>query len=64
MEILYVLMLLGVVFMGLLLAGFLWAVRQEQYEDMDGPPYRIIMDDDDPRIPRRQKPAAQQEKSS
>lgn len=53
MEILYLLMLLGVIFMGLMLAGFLWAVRDGQYEDMEGPAYRMIMDDDDPRIPHR-----------
>ncbi|MGD9788122.1 MAG: cbb3-type cytochrome oxidase assembly protein CcoS [Sulfuricellaceae bacterium] len=39
-----------VVFAGL---GFFWAVRSGQFEDMEGPAQRILMDDDDPMIPRR-----------
>lgn len=33
--------------------GFFWAVRSGQFEDMEGPAQRILMDDDDPMIPRR-----------
>lgn len=34
-------------FLGLLgLAGFLWAVRSGQFEDLDGAAERILMDDD------------------
>ncbi len=32
---------------------FFWAVRSGQFEDMEGPAQRILMDDDDPMIPRR-----------
>lgn len=28
-----------------------WAIRSGQYEDMEGPAHRILMDDDDPLIP-------------
>ena len=36
--------------LGLLgLAGFIWSVRTGQYEDMQGPAYRILDDDDSPR---------------
>ena len=35
-------------FMGLLgLAGFLWAIRSGQFEDLDGAAQRILFDDDD-----------------
>ncbi len=35
-------------FMGLLgLAGFLWALRSGQYEDLDGSAERILYDEDD-----------------
>lgn len=34
---------------GLGLAGFLWALRSGQYEDLDGAASRILFDDDDPR---------------
>lgn len=38
-----------------LVAGFgiFWAIRSGQFEDMEGPAQRILMDEDDPRIPRR-----------
>lgn len=53
MRILYLLipMALGVV--GVALWAFLWAVRNGQFDDLEGPAHRILMDDDDPRIPRR-----------
>lgn len=35
-------------FLGLLgLAGFLWAIRSGQFEDLDGAAQRILFDDDD-----------------
>jgi len=33
--------------------GFFWAVKSGQFEDMEGPAQRMLMDDDDPMIPRR-----------
>ncbi len=33
-------------------AGIFWAIRSGQFDDMEGPAQRILMDDDDPRIPR------------
>jgi cbb3-type cytochrome oxidase maturation protein len=39
--------------MGIAIGVFLWAVRSGQFEDMEGPAHRILMDDDDPRIPRK-----------
>ncbi|MFP4684078.1 MAG: cbb3-type cytochrome oxidase assembly protein CcoS [Ectothiorhodospira sp.] len=53
MEILYLLIPVGMVFAILAVAGFLWTVRSGQYEDLEGPAHRILMDEDDPRIPRR-----------
>lgn len=53
MDILYLLIPLGMVFLALVIAAFLWAVRSGQYEDLDGPAHRILMDDDDPMIPGR-----------
>lgn len=32
---------------GLGLAGFLWALRSGQYEDLDGAASRILFDEDD-----------------
>jgi cbb3-type cytochrome oxidase maturation protein len=51
MEILYLLIPLGLVVLGVAIWGFLWAVKSGQFDDMEGPAYRILMDDDDIRIP-------------
>jgi cbb3-type cytochrome oxidase maturation protein len=43
---------LAVVIMVIAVVAFVWTVRSGQYDDMEGPAYRILMDDDDPLIPR------------
>jgi len=57
MTILYMLIPLGLVLLGVAVWAFMWAVRSGQFDDLEGPAHRILMDDDDPRIPGR-KPAA------
>jgi cbb3-type cytochrome oxidase maturation protein len=51
--ILVYLFLLTLVFLLLLGAGVFWAVRSGQFEDMEGPANRILLDDDDPLLPHR-----------
>lgn len=51
MSILYLLIPLAIAIMAVALWFFIWTIRSGQYEDMDGPAYRILMDDDDPMIP-------------
>ena len=48
MEILYLLIPLSLVLALLIGWVFWWAVKSGQFEDMEGPAYRIIMDDDMP----------------
>lgn len=57
MEILYVLIPIAVLVMAVAIAALVWAVRSGQFDDLEGPAHRILMDDDDPRIPRRQDDA-------
>ncbi len=52
MNILYLLIPISLLFVAGAVWLFLWAVRSGQYEDMEGPAHRILMDDDDPRIPQ------------
>ena len=52
MDVLYLLIPLAVIIMIIAVVAFLWAVKSGQYEDLEGPAHRILMDDDDPRIPR------------
>jgi cbb3-type cytochrome oxidase maturation protein len=51
MGILYLLIPLTVIIMIIAIWGFIWAIKNGQFDDLDGPAYRILMDDDDPRIP-------------
>lgn len=53
MTILYLLIPLAMLVMAIAIALFVWSVKSGQYDDLEGPAYRILMDDDDPRIPRR-----------
>ncbi len=47
MEVIYGL-IPGVILLGLFsVVLFFWAVKSGQYEDMDGPAYRILDDDDE-----------------
>ncbi|MBU1235948.1 MAG: cbb3-type cytochrome oxidase assembly protein CcoS [Gammaproteobacteria bacterium] len=48
MEILYLLIPVSVVLVFLIGAVFWWSLRHGQFEDMEGPAYRILMDDDSP----------------
>jgi cbb3-type cytochrome oxidase maturation protein len=57
MTILYLLIPLGLVLLGVAIWAFMWAVRSGQFDDLEGPAHRILMDDDDPRIPGKQNAA-------
>jgi len=48
MEILYLLIPVSLVLVGVIVWIFLWAVRSGQFDDMEGPAHRILMDDDGP----------------
>ncbi|MBI4665433.1 MAG: cbb3-type cytochrome oxidase assembly protein CcoS [Nitrospinae bacterium] len=53
MEVIYGL-LPAIIIMGLgVLVALFWAVRSGQYDDMEGPANRILMDDDDPSLPEK-----------
>ena len=45
MEIIYLLIPLSIVLVGLIIAGFFWAVNSGQFDDLEGPAYRILQDD-------------------
>ena len=46
--------LLGILVMLVLVIAFVITVKSGQYDDLEGPAHRILMDDDDPRIPGNQ----------
>lgn len=46
MEILYLLIPLSVILVFCIGIAFWWSLRSGQYDDLEGPGYRILMDDD------------------
>lgn len=46
MNILVILIPVSLILGGLGLAAFLWSLRSNQYEDLDGDAWRILSDDD------------------
>lgn len=48
MDILYLLIPLSVVLVFLIAVGFWWSVRNGQFDDLEGPGFRVLMDDDSP----------------
>ncbi|TXH70754.1 MAG: cbb3-type cytochrome oxidase assembly protein CcoS [Thiothrix sp.] len=53
MEALYMLIPIAIGVMIVVVIAFIYTVRSGQYDDLEGPAYRILMDDDDPRIPHQ-----------
>lgn len=47
MEILYLLIPLALVLVALIIVALLWAIRSGQFDDLEGPAHRILMDDDE-----------------
>ncbi len=59
MSILYMLIPVAVLLIAGAIAFFVWSVRSGQFEDLEGPAHRILMDDDDPLIPPEARPPAE-----
>jgi cbb3-type cytochrome oxidase maturation protein len=52
-EILYLLIPLSVALVAVIVVAFFWAVRSGQFDDLEGPAHRILLDDDDRPEPER-----------
>ncbi|MBI3779372.1 MAG: cbb3-type cytochrome oxidase assembly protein CcoS [Gammaproteobacteria bacterium] len=48
MEILYLLVPLAVILAGVIVWAFLWSIRSGQFDDLEGPAHRILMEEDEP----------------
>ncbi len=46
MNIIYALIPLGLILLLAAVAAFFWAVRSGQYDDLESPAWRILLDDD------------------
>jgi cbb3-type cytochrome oxidase maturation protein len=49
------LFLLSGIFVLLIGVGVFWSIKSGQFDDLEGPAERILMDDDDPLLPTRRK---------
>jgi len=46
MEVIYLLIPISLILLGVIVWILLWAVRDGQYDDLEGPAHRILMDED------------------
>lgn len=46
MEIIYLLLPIALILVALIVWLFFWAVKSDQFEDMEGPAHQILMDND------------------
>jgi len=46
MNIIFILIPLGLLLLLVAVAAFFWAVRSGQYDDLESPAWRILLDDD------------------
>lgn len=49
MEIIYLLVPLSLIFLVLGIWFFFWAIKYKQFDDMEGPAHRILLDDKEER---------------
>jgi len=47
MDIIYLLLPVALIIVVIIIGIFLWAVKSDQFDDLEGPAHRILMDDDD-----------------
>jgi len=76
MEVIYLLIPISLILLGVIVWILLWAVRDGQYDDLEGPAHRILMDEDrivgrdsktdskaaDPELQENEQQAAEQTK--
>jgi len=61
MDILYLLIPLSLIIVIAIIWAFLWSVRSGQFDDLEGPAHRILMDDDEVDHDETQPKASQNE---
>jgi cbb3-type cytochrome oxidase maturation protein len=62
MDILYLLIPISLIIVAIAVWVFMWAIRSGQYEDLEGPAHRILMDDDEHLVPHKREKSADAER--
>jgi len=55
MSLLYLLIPLSLTLLGLAVWAFFWAVKHDQFEDLEGPAHRILFDEDENDLPPEER---------
>lgn len=53
MESVYLLIPISVLLVFGIALAFWWSVRNGQFDDLEGPAFRLLMDDDRPKVPAK-----------
>lgn len=58
MEVVYLLIPIAILLVAAMVGAFVWASKSGQFDDLEGPAHRILMEKDEPRepVPKRRKP--------
>ena len=62
MTILYLLIPLSLILLGLAVWAFFWAVKNDQFDDLEGPAHRILFDEDENDLSPEQRQQRQRAK--
>jgi cbb3-type cytochrome oxidase maturation protein len=62
-EAVFMLIPMAVVLLAVIVAVFWWAARSGQFDDLEGPAWRILMDDDRAPPAQDRKPAADEDET-
>ncbi len=62
MDIIYLLIPIALVLVGLMVWALMWAIKSGQFDDLEGPAHRILMDDDEIPPPKDSSPARAEKK--
>lgn len=57
MNILFLLIPLSIILLSMAIWAFFWAVKNDQFEDMEGPAYSILFDDENDKKPAKTETA-------
>ncbi|HDZ48722.1 hypothetical protein LCGC14_0313830 [marine sediment metagenome] len=60
MTILYLLIPLSLILLGLAVWAFFWAVKNDQFDDLEGPAHHILFDEDENDLSAEQRRQRQQ----
>ncbi|MEQ6885147.1 cbb3-type cytochrome oxidase assembly protein CcoS [Salicola sp. Rm-C-2C1-2] len=64
MAILYILIPLSLILLAIAVRLLIWAVRNDQFDDLEGPAHQILFDDDEDRIPPEARQQSEEKTSS